>query len=72
MASTYLGTSHPHHCSPANEHKDLSAESQESIRVGVFVLGSQCSSCLPASPDDEDVLEVDADDGDEVGRSVGG
>lgn len=26
---------------------------------------------LPASPDDEDVLEVDADDGDEVGRSVG-
>lgn len=53
MASTYLGTSHPHHCSPANEHKDLSAESQESIQVGVFVLGSQCSSapsrsCLPA------------------------
>lgn len=35
------------------------------------MLLSPVPACLPASPDDEDVLEVDADDGDEVGRSVG-
>lgn len=35
------------------------------------MLLSPVPTFLPASPDDEDVLEVDADDGDEVRRSVG-